>query len=230
MSSGCNSSGLRNWIGILTVVASSVTGGVAYAGDHGRCCKPSADIDKLCADVFPDADGWLIRVRYEVEVEHACAEHGFVLNLTVEDDDAWVCGDGGRALVTPIELRAPVELRGSVAGCKGETEFAGEAEIRLPRGAIHCPRDVTVHGRVTRSGDGCTLDHESDDADYHPPVVIVERAPRVVEVVWPVREVVVVRSRPVEVVKVVRPVEVVRPAAVVEVRRRPTRVFVGARW
>lgn len=187
----------------------------AWAGDHHKCCKLDVDIDDLDADLYPDGDGWLLKVRYEVDVEHACGGDHLVLNLQFSDDDCRIADGNGRNLTQVVALDRPSKCDGD------EQTFIGCAEIRLAGNAIADPKDVDVHATVTRAGDSCTLDSENTSADAHLPCVVVECAPRVVEVRH-VEPVIVVR----------RPVVYVRPACypgVVTVRR-PYYAHVGVRW
>jgi hypothetical protein len=211
----------RIWTIIACIVPLALAGGVpsALAGEHHKCCKIDVDIDELKADLYPDGDGWLLNVRYEVDVEHACADEQLTLNLQISDDDCRIVDAHGRPLTHTIALDRPTECD------DGEQTFEGCAEIRLAGAAIGDPKEVDVHATVTRAGDACTLDKKNSSAKAHLPVVVVECAPRVVEV-RRVEPVVELRRT------CVRPVVYVRQecrSAVVEVRR-PHSVRVGVRW
>lgn len=232
---------VMNWIssGLCLVLAGFPS---ALAGpDHRDSCKIEVDIDELDADLFPDGDSWLLRVRYEVDIEDACRGEQLELQLTFEDDDRRVVDTEGRALCEVIPLAIPRSCHGD------EQTFAACAEFRLPRGAVCHADDFEVLASVTRAGESCSLDSEDTTAKPHYPVIVVSCPPRVVEVAPVVIEQpVVFVERPVAVVE--RPVVVASPAVVVheiprrveivryhphvqvEYRRRPNYVRIGARW
>lgn len=225
------------WCGLAIAGLATVPPALA---DHGKCCKIEVDIDELDADLYPDGDSWLLKVRYEVDVEDACRGERLELRLKFEDDDHCLVDDQGRALCEIVPLVHATHCDGD------ELTFSGCAEIRLPRGAVCHPGDFDVNASVTRAGESCSLDSEDTSATPHYPIVVVSCPPRVVEIAPVVVERPVVIERPAIVVErpvivapspvvvheIPRRVEVVRyhPSVHVEYRRRPHYVRVGARW
>jgi hypothetical protein len=189
------------------------------AGEHGRCCKIEVDIDELDADLYADGDGWLLKVRYEVDVEDACNGEHLTLNLHFSNDDCRVVDADGRVLTHTIPLDQPTECDDD------EQTFAGRVELRLDGKTVTDPDDFEVHAAVTRAGGSRVLDRENTSADVHRPRVVVACESRVVEVE---REPVVVEVRR----RCTEPIVYVRKecrSAVVTVRR-PYYVHVGVRW
>lgn len=212
----------RLWTTSTCVALLALAGGIpsASADDHRKCCKIDVDIDELDADLYPDGDGWRLKVRFEVDVEDACPGERLTLNLQFSDDDCRIGDAKGRPLMHTIALDRPTECDDD------EQTFEGCAEIRFGGAEIRDPQEVEVHATVTRAGESCTLDKEDSSAEAHLPVVVVECAPRVVEVCR-VDPVFVEVRRP-----CIRPAVYVRKecgSAVVEVRR-PYYVRVGVRW
>lgn len=192
----------------------------AWAGDHGKCCKIDVDIDELDADLYPDGDGWLLTIRYEVDVEDACEGEQLLLNFEFSHDDCRIRQADGRPLLHSIRLDHPTKCDDD------EQTFESSIELRLTGDEVGDPDEFEVHAAVTRPGGSCALDKDSTSADVHRPHVVVQCEPRVVEVRQ--AEPVVVEVRP----PCDEPVVYVRKncrSAVVRVAR-PVYVHVGVGW
>jgi len=172
--------------------------------------KTEVDIESLRPELFEQPDGWLLSVRYEVEIEGPPPpEMVFVAHLT---DCGQVLADpDGRPFEAAVRLDQPSELDDD------EIEFSGCVKLELPAGAIAGTRELRVVGKVLdpRADRLLALASKSPKVHYLPrytvveqPVVIEER-PVVIE-----RPPVVVVERPAPIV-VERHVVLSRPPVVV---------------
>src|SRR5262245_56041413 len=104
---------------ILTLCAAVATlalagGTPSWAGDHHdhhKCCKIDVDIDELHADLYPDGDGWLLKVTWEIDVEDACDREHLVLHLEFSNDDHRVVDADGHPLTHTIALDRPSKCK-----------------------------------------------------------------------------------------------------------------------
>lgn len=180
-----------------------------------------ADLEGLRADLYPDGSDWVVKVRYDVELEGAHPEDRYLLALQFSDDDCRVMDAEGR----PVEVVVPLERPTGVDA--HELVFRNAVEARLPGGAVRRPHALRVHGAVLREGESHIRDEKSTAATAHLPVVYVE-SPRVVEVVRPA-PVVHVIERPAPVVYAAPVVRVIDRGPVVHVVDRGPRTVVVRR-
>lgn len=218
---------MRRWFSAMT--ACGALAGTALAGD-----RIDADIDTLQADLYHDAPGWLLKVRYSVEVEDACRGERFLLSMTLTEDGCALLDEFGRPITLTVPLMRTIERDGD------ERTLAGCTDVQLPPRSIRDPDDVEIEAIVAREGGSRVLDREDCDVDFRgscgPAVEIHQPRPVFVTQPAPIvlrqpQTIIVRDTRPV-VVREVRPAPiVVRPAPIVVreprpiVVRQPTRII-----
>lgn len=138
----------------------------ALAGDPPRPPLPTLDIefDKLKGDILRDRGEWLLRVRYEVEIEDPPRVLP-ALDLVV---DVFVYGrplidDQGHPLQFVFPLDRPTEIEDD------EIEFKGGAIAPLSFRSIIDPDEMEIIGRVMLRGDNRPLAVKEDDVSRYRP-------------------------------------------------------------
>lgn len=163
------------------VVGLAIAGaGAAGADEHRRCKGWDADIESLKGQMRPIDDGWLLAVRYEVEVEHARVTDVFELELELTECDRRVVDSQGNTIVMIIPMQ--VEEYDD-----GELELAGCAEFTIPAAAIGPAGKIKLHGAVVPAGQQVVLDRDCTKVKVcvpppPPPPVVECRAVEVREV------------------------------------------------
>ena len=149
---------------LFLILLAGALGASAASGDDDRRQKqPDVDIESLKSEIRLVEDGWLLQIRYDVEIEHYRRGDAYELAVRLTDHDYDVTDREGHPLVFVIPLDRPTDIDDK------ELEFESGTTIRLPLGAIRDPGHLRLHGDVYGVGDDQSLDHKSKSVKYDKP-------------------------------------------------------------
>jgi hypothetical protein len=139
------------------------------ADDRRHHKRPDVDIEKLKGEVWRSPDEWLLRVRYEVEIEDWRRGDAFELVAYVTEDGYRLANPAGQPVEFVIPLDRPSEVDDD------ELEFESSFTVRLPERSFRDPDRLRLHGMVVFAGDSLPLEKEDTSIKYDRPKVKVRR-------------------------------------------------------
>lgn len=135
--------------------------GTAATADHERDRKrPDADIDSLRADIWSGHGEWLLRVRYEIEIEDFRPGERFELVLHLTERGRRLVDRKGRVIEIVVPLDRPTEVDDD------ELEFEDVLTVRLPARVLSNPKRLRIHAAVVSAGGVRPLDHKDRSVRY----------------------------------------------------------------
>lgn len=135
--------------------------GTAATADHERNRKrPDADIDSLRADIWYGRGGWLLRVRYEIEIEDFRPGERYELVIRLTERGCKLVDRKGRPIEIVVPLDRPTEVDDD------ELEFEGVLTVRLPARVLSNPKRLRIHAAVVPEGGVRPLDRKDRSVRY----------------------------------------------------------------
>lgn len=183
--------GFRTFVAALAAICAAPLVAQAGSDKWSRHSEAEADIDELKARIRFDAGQWPLIIKYEVEIEDACADERFDLIMQLMECDRLVVDPQGQQVVITIPLDRPAEVDDDGE----EAVFRDIISVNIPDGSFAHPRDLRVEARVVPAGGGCALDDDDTDVCCERVAVIVPPPPPPV-IVAPARPPVIVAPPP----------------------------------
>lgn len=132
------------------------------SADHRRLTARTVDvdIDSLKAELSRDRSGWLLDVKYDIEIEDYYSGDRFELILYLSENNRELSDRRGRRIEYVIPLDRPTKAK------RDELEFERRASLTVPDRVFRNPKHLRLHAVVVYAGDDRALKHKDRSVKF----------------------------------------------------------------